>query len=76
MNITVDHEKLAKDTTTEFIKDISSFLCKARLVIDKLKYNLDKCDYDTYIICDIEDGLLKLGLSLADLLRYWDDDDE
>lgn len=76
MSITIDHEKLAKDATTEFIKDISSFLCKARLATEKLKYNLDKCDYDTCIICDIEDGLLKLGLSLADLLRYWDDVDE
>ena len=75
MNITVDHEKLAKDTTNELIKDISSFLCKAKLATDRLKYNLDKCDYDTGIVIDIEEGLLKLGLSLADLLRYWDDED-
>jgi hypothetical protein len=76
MNIVVDHEQLAKDATNELIKDISSFLCKAKLASDKLKYNLDKCDYDTCIVCDIEEGLLKLGISLADLLRYWDEPNE
>ena len=28
------------------------------------------------IVVDIDDGLFKLGLSLADLLRYWDDENE
>jgi hypothetical protein len=76
MNIVVDHNKLAKDATAELIKDISTFLCKAKVTADKLKYNLDKCDYDTCIVCDLEEGLLQLGVSLADLLRYWDDEDE
>jgi hypothetical protein len=68
------NERLAKESTQQLILNISKFLCENKDIVYRLKYNLDECKYDTGIVIDIEDGLYKLGLSLADLLRYWDDE--
>lgn len=70
------HNDRAKESTNKLITNISKFLCENKCIVDTLKYDLDECKYDAGIIIDIEDGLYKLGLSLADLLRYWDDEDE
>lgn len=70
------YEAQAKETTQKLILNISKFLCENKLIVDRLSYNLDKCEYDTGIVVDLEDGLFKLSLSLADLLRYWDDANE
>lgn len=70
------YEAQAKETTQKLILNISKFLCENKLIVDRLSYNLDKCEYDNGIVVDLEDGLFKLSLSLADLLRYWDDANE
>lgn len=70
------YEAQAKEVTQTLIVNISKFICENKIIVDRLRYNLDKCEYDNGIVIDIEDGLFKLGLSLADLLRYWDDNDE
>lgn len=66
----------AKEATQTLIVNISKFLCANTFIVDRLKYNLDECKFDSEIVIDIEDGLYKLGLSLAELLRYWDDEDD
>lgn len=66
----------AKEATQKLIINISKFMCENKLIADSLRYHLDKCEYDNGIVIDIDDALFKLGLSLADLLRYWDDEDD
>ena len=70
------YEAQAKEETQKLIVNISKFICENKLIVDRLRYNLDKCEYDNGIVVDLEDGLFKLSLSLADLLRYWDDANE
>ena len=70
------NKELAKETTQKLILNISKFLCENKMYVDRLKYNLDICGYESDITIDIDDGLYKLGISLADLLRYWDDDND
>ncbi len=66
----------AKEATQQLIVNISKFLCANTIIADRLKYNIDECKFDSGIVIDIEDGFYKLGLSLAELLRYWDDEDD
>lgn len=70
------YEAQAKEDTQKLIFNISKFICENKIIADRLRYQLDKCEYDNGIVIDIDDALFKLGLSLADLLRYWDEDDE
>lgn len=70
------YEAQAKADTQTLIVNISKFICENKLIADRLRYQLDKCEYDNGIVIDIDDALFKLGLSLADLLRYWDDEDD
>lgn len=70
------YEAEAKETTQTLIVNISKFICENKIIADRLRYRLDKCEYDNGIVIDFEDALFKLGVSLADLLRYWDDEDD
>ena len=73
--MTIDNEKLANDRVESTKKRVAHALNLLEAANQEMKWACESMGWNDEVVFQIEDGMLKLGMALATLERWHDDND-
>ena len=73
--MTIDNEKLANDRVESTKKRVAHALNLLEAANQEMKWACESMGWNDEVVFQIEDSMLKLGMALATLERWHDDND-
>ena len=71
----IDKEKLANERVENTKKRVAHALNLLEVASQDMKWTCESMGWNDEVIYQIEEGMLKLGMALATLVRWHDDND-
>ena len=73
--MTIDKDKLANERVENTKKRVAHALNLLEAASQEMKWSCESMNWNDEVVFQIEEGMLKLGMALATLERWYDDND-